>query len=229
VTSAPNAPMLQAIRLLADMIRQGTALGANLLCASRLIGLAKPDGGVRPIAIGDLIYRVALKAILTTGYRPGMLLPNQLGVNSLGGVEPALFLLQDAIKGSNKHGIQRIASLDLQNAFNTISRPAIAAAVAKYAPGLYKTAAWAYNRPSLLVTPGGTVLASAEGVRQGDPIAPLLFSLALRPTLEALQQALLDAKFIVYLDDIYILSNRSRDILPLLEPVFTASPVKLNT
>jgi hypothetical protein len=48
------------------MIRQGTAPGGSLLCAARLIGLEKPDGGIRPIAIGDLIYRVATKAILTT-------------------------------------------------------------------------------------------------------------------------------------------------------------------
>jgi hypothetical protein len=227
VTTAPNAPMLQALRLLSDMIRQGTAPGSELLCASRLIGLQKPNGGVRPIAIGDLIYRTALKAILITAYRPNMLLPNQLGVNSPGGVEPALFLLQDAIEGPNKLGIQHIASLDLQNAFNTVDRRSIATAVAKYAPTLYKTAAWAYNSPSLLVTPDGSVLASAQGVRQGDPIAPLLFSLAIRPTLEALQQALPDAKLIAYLDDIYILST-GRNILAQARLVFKDSPVTLN-
>jgi len=70
-----DSPVLSFLRLLADMIRQGTCLGADLLCASRLVGLEKPGGGVRPIAIGDLVYRVAMKAILTTSYRPDMLLP----------------------------------------------------------------------------------------------------------------------------------------------------------
>jgi hypothetical protein len=103
-----------------------------------LIALRKPDGGIRPIAIGDLLYKVALKAILTTSFRPEMLLPYQLGVSNPGGVEPAIFLLQNAIAGPNDARIVRIASLDLSNAFNTVSRTSIAAAVAKYAPALYK-------------------------------------------------------------------------------------------
>jgi hypothetical protein len=139
-TASLKSPVLAALRLLTDMIRQGTAPGADLLCASRLIGLEKPNGGVRPIAIGDLIYRVALKAILTATYRPNMLLPIQLGVSSLGGVEPAVFLLQEAITGPNKAKIKKIASLDLSNAFNTIGRTAIASLIAKYAPTFYRAA-----------------------------------------------------------------------------------------
>ena len=140
-TASPSSPVLLALRLLADIIRQGTAPGPDLLCASRLIGLEKPDGGVRPIAVGDLLYRVALKAILRTSFRPGMLLPSQLGVSSPGGVEPAVFLLEEAISGPNKAGIREIASLDLSNAFNSIDRASIAAAVARYAPTFYKATA----------------------------------------------------------------------------------------
>lgn len=127
------------------MIRQSTAPGVDLLCASRLIGLQKPNGDVRLIAIKDLIYKVALKAILTTFFRPSMLLPNQLGVNSVRSVKPAIFLLEEAIIGLNRLKTQRIASLDLQNAYNRIGRTTIAAAVAKYALTLYRAAKWAYN------------------------------------------------------------------------------------
>jgi hypothetical protein len=84
LVATKGSPVTGFLRLLADMIRQGTAPGAPLLCASRLIGLGKPDGGIRPIAIGDLIYRVAMKAILITSYSPNILLPFQLGVNSPG-------------------------------------------------------------------------------------------------------------------------------------------------
>ena len=97
-----------------------------------------------------------------------------------------MYLLEDAILGPNKGNIQRLASLDLSNAFNNIGRRAIATAVAKYAPTFYRAAKWAYNQPSILVTHNGATLASAEGVRQGDPIAPLLFSLGIHPTLELL-------------------------------------------
>ena len=120
-----KSPVITALTHLANMIRQGTAPGVDLLCASRLIGLQKPDGGVRPIAIGDLIYKVALKAILITSFRPSMLLPCQLGVSIPGGVEPIIFLLDEAISGSNTLKTQQMASLDLINAYY---RTSIAAA-----------------------------------------------------------------------------------------------------
>ena len=227
-TGSLNSPVIAALRLLTDMIRQGTAPGQELLCASRLIGLEKKDGGVRPIAAGDLIYKVALKAILTTTFRTNMLLPAQLGVNSKGGVEPAVFLLEEAITGPNKQQYKKIASLDLSNAFNSVGRTAIATAVAKYAPTFYRTAKWAYNQPSILVTHDGAILASAEGVRQGDPLGPLLFSLALRPTLEHLQRALPTATLVAYLDDIYILGKDNTNLIRTAATAFKGTPIKLN-
>ena len=227
-STGPDNSFLLALRLLTDMIRQGTAPGRALLCASRLIALEKPTGGIRPIAIGDLLYRVAMKAILTSHFRPEMLLPCQLGVKSVGGVEPAIFLLEEAITGANKQNYKRIASLDLTNAFNSIGRTAISAAVARYAPTLYRATKWAYNHPSLLVTHTGDTLASAQGVRQGDPIAPLLFSLAIRPTIENLQLQLPSSTIVAYLDDIYILNTSTRPLLATVSRELKGSPVSLN-
>lgn len=210
------------------MIRQGTAPGVDLLCASWLIGLQKPDGGVRPIAIGDLIYKVALKAILITTFKLLMLLPYQLGVSTLGGVELIIFLLEEAISGANTLKTQQIVSLDLVNAYNRIGRILIAFAVVKYALILYRAAKWAYNQPLVLVINEGHMLASAEGVRQGDPIAPLLFSLAIRPLLEHLQKTLPKVTIIAYLDDIYILSLKTTALFPIIIKAFSNSPMVLN-
>ena len=69
-----------------------------------------------------------------------MLLPNQLGVKSLGGVEPAIFLMEEAIEGPNRSKYRSLASLDLSNAFNSIERSSIATTVAKYAPSFYRAA-----------------------------------------------------------------------------------------
>ena len=157
-----------------------------------------------------------------------MLLPNQLGVNSIGGVEPAICLLYDTISGPNNQGIVDIASLDLSNAFNTLGRRSIATAVAKYAPVFYRATKWAYDLPSLLVTSSGETLASAEGVRQGDPLAALLFSLGLRPTLEHLQHLLPKATIIAYLDDIYVLNRGKEDLLATAARALKDSPVNLN-
>ena len=216
-TTTITPAILEALRLLADMIRQGTAPGKSLLTASRLVSLEKEGGGIRPIAVGELFYRVAIKAILITNSRPGMLLPCQLGVGSPGGTEPLLFRLEEAVMGGNTAGIQSIGSVDLVNAFNSISRMAVASSVARWAPQHYRMAAWAYNEPSILVTPGGTTLASTTGLRQGDPAGPLFFSLAFRPTIEALQARLPHAEFMAYLDDLYILSSRTMDVVDLTE------------
>ncbi|MCW7072258.1 MAG: reverse transcriptase domain-containing protein [Methanophagales archaeon] len=229
LVTTKESPVIALLRLLADMIRQGTAPGGSLLCAARLIGLEKPDGGIRPIAIGDLIYRVATKAILTTLYRPEMLLPSQLGVNSPGGVEPAVFLLSDAIIGKNPYKITKVTSVDLKNAFNASSRAIIAGAIAKFAPTLYKTATWAYNEPSVLVTPTGETLASSEGIRQGDPLGPLFFSLGFRPTLEEIQRRLPKVILVAYLDDLYALDpDEKNPTLGKISQVFKGSTLSLN-
>jgi hypothetical protein len=71
------------------------------------------------------------------------------------------------------------------------------------------------------------MLASAEGVRQGDPLAPLLFSLALRPTLEHLQKTLPRATLVAYLDDIYLLNAGREDHLQKAASAFENSLVLL--
>ena len=60
-----------------------------------------------------------------------------------------------------------------------------------------------------------------DKVRQGDPIAPLLFSLAILPLLEHLQKTLPKATIIAYLDDIYILSLETTALLPIVIEAFS--------
>jgi hypothetical protein len=55
-----------------------TAARQAMLCASRLTPLRKPDGGLPPIAVGDMIYRLVTKAIIRHSNRRDFLLPHQL-------------------------------------------------------------------------------------------------------------------------------------------------------
>ena len=76
--------------------------------------------------------------------------------------------------------------LDFTNAFNSVHRAAVFEAVADHCPDLLAFTESAYGSPSHLWVGEDRVIASAEGVQQGDPLGPLLFCLALdKPLKEA--------------------------------------------
>lgn len=194
--------------------------GAQLMCASRITALDKPgppraDGSVdvRPVAVGEIIYRVATKAIVRKCFRKEMLAPFQLGVGSPVGVEPIATAISMAIGGKFAKVFKEIVASDATNAFNTICRRALAKAIRQYAPELYPLFLWAYGTPTPLLvrTPDGPVfLQSAQGVRQGDPLSALFFSIGVRPELEAIAAKIEEGDILLaYMDDFFLLSQRS--------------------
>ncbi len=70
-----------------------------MLCTSRVTPLLKKDGGIRPIACGELLYRLATKVLLRKAFRSDYLEPFQLGVGSKGGVEPVVRTVEMALAG----------------------------------------------------------------------------------------------------------------------------------
>jgi hypothetical protein len=85
------------VSVLAGLVAQGSAPGHQLLCASRLTPLVKSGGGIRPIAVGELLFRLLAKVLLRHYFKPNMLLPSQLGVGSKGGVEPVVRAVERAL------------------------------------------------------------------------------------------------------------------------------------
>ena len=69
--------------------------------------------------------------------------------------------------------------MDLKNAFNEVSRQALLEECATHFPELFWWVYWCYGQHPTLWHPMGT-LGSEQGVHQGDPLGPLLFSLVLQ-------------------------------------------------
>ena len=80
-------------------------------------------------------------------------------------------------------------------------------------PGLAQWAEWCYAKPSNLYF-GSSTISSERGVQQGDPIGPLLSSLALQPLLLDLNKGRADKGIQLvysYLDDL-ILAGEQRAV-----------------
>jgi hypothetical protein len=170
--------------------------GGTYFFGGRLIALQKKSGGIRPIAIGYTWRRLAAKcanrhAITTLG---SSLVPLQLGVGASGGCEAAVHATQRFL--STMPDDQILVKLDFSNAFNSIRRDAVLAAIANTLPDIYKFCHLAYHQNSVLQF-GQHTIHSQEGVQQGDPLGPLLFCVAVHPLLSSLHSNLT----IGYLDD----------------------------
>lgn len=132
----------------------------------------KKDGGIRPIAVGNTLRRLAGKVVSRKVMAPmgEILRPVQLGFGSRGGAEAAVHATRYFASENSAERV--LLKLDFKKAFNTIRWDVLLNAAREYLLYSYPFV-WQMYRYSTDLFYGDQVLQSEAGVQQGDPLGLL--------------------------------------------------------
>ena len=172
----------------------------------KLCALSKDDGGVRPICMGSVIGRLCSK-IICRMYQDNFssfLAPCQVGVGVKSGVEILIHEVDLLFRAGKTVEDLVLLKIDFRNAFNMVDRQTFLDCIHKNFPELYNFVASMYGVDAKLLFYGRTIH-SEEGTRQGDPLGPVLFAVALKIVTDKLVENVPDLMLNRwYLDDGYV-------------------------
>ena len=170
----------------------------------------KKSGGLRPIAVGEVLRRLTSKclshAVLDDALQS--LVPLQVGVGVRGGCEAIVHSVAGTLEDASIPSIDRwTLLLDFRNAFNSVSRKHIFEEVRARTPAMSAWIECGYGSMPLLHL-GEDTIKSKCGVQQGDPLGPLGFALVLQPIIEHIKREVPGLKINAwYLDDGTLVSS----------------------
>jgi hypothetical protein len=180
-----QVPLLDPFTKVISLLASGRAfVGAQpFIAGAFLTPLIKRLGGIRPVASGDVVRRVTAKVLLRSvnDTARDLLFPSQLGVAVRNGLEATVHSWRELMhKHKNDPNICAL-KIDLDNAFNQVSRNAMLDEVLEHFPDLYRFAWFLYGQSSrLFFRNSEDFLYSSMGTQQGCPLGSLLFCLVLR-------------------------------------------------
>jgi hypothetical protein len=156
--------------------------------------IPKPDGSWRPLGMGECWYRL-MGRVIVQSYSEEVgqkLAPLQLCVGVTAGCEIAARMAQMVMSIPEEAGERMcLVQLDVSNAFNEIPRGKVATAVKQYAPKLMRWFRSFYGMETGLRTASGELVGtSATGVRQGDPMAMLLYAVGFQSVLVNIERCI---------------------------------------
>ena len=175
---------------------------APFYSAATLIPVKKKDNGVRPVGVPNVDHRTVSKLHFKKSCKEATraLSPYQLGVGVNSAVEAIPHAVQNLI--NNFEPNHSVLTLDFNNAFNSLSRPPMLKAIFESSPLVHDFASWTYSQHSYLFIQGKIIM-SCKGVRQGDPLGPYYFALALQELVKAINLRFAESLkvHVWYLDD----------------------------
>ena len=200
----------------------------KLLTAARLVPIGKRGGGVRPIAVGDVLRRLAARCLFQAVLPQATthLLPTQVGIQVSGAAEMVARTCQ--LWYDRRNCDELLLQVDNRNAFNSVSRAHLLREVSNHLPSLLPYAWSCYSFPNYLFGPS-VHLTSDSGVQQGDVCGPLLFAVALHRVVTRLEALDLDINY-WYLDDGTLCGSPSvlEEVLSLLVAELSKMGLTLN-
>ena len=182
----------------------------KLLSAARLIALPKASGDVRPIAIGEVLRRIPARTIcsqLKVLFATSLLLYS-MGLQQM--VEWIFCCTMFKWLESNDGWV--VLKTDAKNAFNSVNRLHLLKQVSVNFPSIFNHVCQMYSGVGPLIflqQNGPVILSSQEGIHQGDPLGPVLFSIAVHQALLDLQTDNPGVQVLAYLDDVFLVGPSS--------------------
>ena len=203
-----------------------------MLCAARLIPLKKKDGGVRPVAVGEVLRRVVGKCLLrhpNVADQVKSLQPLQLGVGVPMACPIIAHGLRRAVNELPVTGDWAILQVDVSNAFNTVARSAIMAGARDFVPAVIPWMQFCYSKTVPLFT-GDQVIHSSTGTHQGCPMGPLGFALGIQRALRTTAARTPLSWMSFYLDDGHLLAPLAdlAAAFPVLQTELAAVGLRVN-
>lgn len=153
---------------------------AQFVNAAPVYPIAKKDGGIRPIVVPEVWRRLVSKvaAAQVAADANAYLSPLQNGVAVKGGVEAIVHSVNRLVNLYGSDSTKCLLKVDFTNAFNLVNRQVFIEQVRQHFPSLAQWVEFCYKADSRMLL-GNSEFLCKGGVHQGDPLGPLLFSLAL--------------------------------------------------